>query len=292
MKLTKSNMETFLVTGATGNIGSRVVSQLLTKGARVRALTRNPESANLPPEVEIVRGDLSDPATFDRCLDGVDAVFLVWLAPVAAAASALAQIAKCARRIVFLSSPHRTPHPFFQQPNPMATLHAEIERLIQTSGLQWIFLRPGAFAINARNWWAQQIRQGDIVRWPYAAAATAPIHECDVASVAVRALCEDGHAEAEYVLTGPQSLTQKEQVSVIGEVIGRPLRFEEISPDGRNVRCALACLLPSQICCSTRLPPPSVNPHSSHPQLRRSLELRHSRSMTGRLITLPSFVRR
>jgi uncharacterized protein YbjT (DUF2867 family) len=239
MKLTKSNMETFLVTGATGNIGSRVVSQLLTKGARVRALTRNPESANLPPEVEIVRGDLSDPATFDRCLDGVDAVFLVWLAPVAAAASALAQIAKCARRIVFLSSPHRTPHPFFQQPNPMATLHAEIERLIQTSGLQWIFLRPGAFAINARNWWAQQIRQGDIVRWPYAAAATAPIHECDVASVAVRALCEDGHAEAEYVLTGPQSLTQKEQVSVIGEVIGRPLRFEEISPDAaKREMCA------------------------------------------------------
>lgn len=232
-------METFLVTGATGNIGSRVVSQLLTKGARVRALTRNPESANLPPEVEIVRGDLSDPATFDRCLDGVDAVFLVWLAPVAAAASALAQIAKCARRIVFLSSPHRTPHPFFQQPNPMATLHAEIERLIQTSGLQWIFLRPGAFAINARNWWAQQIRQGDIVRWPYAAAATAPIHECDVASVAVRALCEDGHAEAEYVLTGPQSLTQKEQVSVIGEVIGRPLRFEEISPDAaKREMCA------------------------------------------------------
>lgn len=232
-------METFLVTGATGNIGSRVVSQLLTKGARVRALTRNPESANLPPAVEIVRGDLSDPAIFDRCLDGVDAVFLVWLAPVAAAASALAQIAKCARRIVFLSSPHRTPHPFFQQPNPMATLHAEIERLIQTSGLQWIFLRPGAFAINARNWWAQQIRQGDIVRWPYAAAATAPIHECDVASVAVRALCEDGHAEAEYVLTGPQSLTQKEQVSVIGEVIGRPLRFEEISPDAaKREMCA------------------------------------------------------
>jgi uncharacterized protein YbjT (DUF2867 family) len=106
----------------------------------------------------------------------------------------------------------------------MATLHAEIERLIQTSGLQWTFLRPGMLAINARNWWAQQIRQGDIVRWPYAAAATAPVHECDVASVAVRALCEDGHGVAEYVLTGSQSLTQKEQVSVIGEVIGRPLR--------------------------------------------------------------------
>ncbi|MGA2590762.1 MAG: hypothetical protein ABSH32_12665 [Bryobacteraceae bacterium] len=69
----------------------------------------------------------------------------------------------------------------------------------------------------------------DVVRWPYAEAPTAPIHERDIAAVAVRALCEDGHG-AEYVLTGPQSLSQFEQVSIIGETIGRSLRFEEISP--------------------------------------------------------------
>jgi uncharacterized protein YbjT (DUF2867 family) len=55
--------------------------------------------------------------------------------------------------------------------------------------------------------------------------------ERDIAAVAVRALCEDGHAGAEYVLTGPQSLSQFEQVSAIGRVIGRSLRIEEISPD-------------------------------------------------------------
>ena len=57
----------------------------------------------------------------------------------------------------------------------------------------------------------------DVVRWPYLAAPTAPIDERDIAAVAVRALCEDGHAGAEYVLTGPQSLSQSEQVATIGE---------------------------------------------------------------------------
>ena len=44
-------------------------------------------------------------------------------------------------------------------------------------------------------------------------------------------MCEDGHAGAEYVLTGPESLTQFEQISTIGSVIGRSLRIDEMSPD-------------------------------------------------------------
>ena len=79
--------------------------------------------------------------------------------------------------------------------------------------------------------WAPQIRSGHVVRWPYLAAPTAPIDERDIASVAVRALLENGHTGAEYVLTGPQSLTQFEQVSTIGRAIGRALRIEEISPE-------------------------------------------------------------
>ena len=72
---------------------------------------------------------------------------------------------------------------------------------------------------------------GNVVRWPYLAAPTAPIDERDIAAVAVRTLCEDRHAGAEYVLTGPQSLTQLEQISTIARAIGRSLRIEEIPPD-------------------------------------------------------------
>jgi uncharacterized protein YbjT (DUF2867 family) len=224
-------MKRTLVIGATGNVGREVIAQLIASDVRVHAMTRNPDSANLPAQVEIVHGDLTIPDTLDLPLDDVDVVFLVWTAPATAVAPALARIAQHVRRVVLLSSPHQTAHPFFQQPNPMATMHKEIERLIVASGLQWTFLRPGMFAANALNWWASQIRAGDVVRWPYAEAPTAPIHERDIAAVAVHTLCEEGHGGKDYVLTGPQSLSQSEQLSIIGEVLGRRLRLEEISPE-------------------------------------------------------------
>ena len=241
-------MNHVLVIGATGHVGRQVLSQLPAKGVRVRALTRNPHATRLPPPVEVVRGDLALPETLDECLDGIDAVFLVWTALPAAIAPALERIAKHARRIVFLSSPYKTPHPFFQagQPNPESAMQAEIERLIEVSGLEGTSLRPGMFAANALRWWAPQIRAGcDVVRWPHVAAPTAPIHERDIAAVAVRVLCEDGHAGAEYVLTGPQSLSQFEQISAIGGVIGRSLRLEEISPE--EARRELLALMPAHI---------------------------------------------
>jgi len=224
-------MPKVLVIGATGNVGRQVVSQLVATDCQVRALSRNPDSAGLPRHAEVVRGDLTDPAGLDQCLDGIDAVFLVWTAPAETAPAVLRRIARHVQRIVLLSSPHKTPHPFFQQPNPIRGIHAQLERLIQESGLDWTFVRPGMFAANALSWWAPQIRAGNVVRWPYAAALTAPIDERDIAAVAVRALIERGHESAEYVVTGPESLSQLEQVLTIGEVIGRSLRYHELTPD-------------------------------------------------------------
>jgi uncharacterized protein YbjT (DUF2867 family) len=221
-------MNPILVIGGTGNIGRPVVTQLTARGACVRALVRNPDRAQFPPEVELMRGDLTCPDTLDPCLAGIDTVFLVWTAPAGAAAPALARILKHSRRIVFLSAPFKTPHPLFQQPNPSRVLAEDIERIIQASGREWTFLRPGMFALNARHFWGPQIRAGNVVRWPYLAAPTAPIDERDIAAVAVLAICEDRHAGMEYVLTGPQSLSQYEQISIIGSVIGRPLRIEEV----------------------------------------------------------------
>jgi uncharacterized protein YbjT (DUF2867 family) len=187
--------------------------------------------AALPAIAEVVAGDFTEPDSLDPALQGVRAVFLLWTAPLATAAAVVERLASDTRRVVFLSSPHQTPHPFFQQPNPMARLHAEIERLIAAAGLESTFIRPGMFASNARFWWGPAIREGDAVRWPFGAAETAPIDERDVAAVAARALYEDGHAGGDYVLTGPESLSQAEQVSVIGAVLGRQVRFEELSPE-------------------------------------------------------------
>lgn len=224
-------MNRILVIGGTGNVGRQVVHQLGATGARFRAMTRNPDAAGWPPQVEVVRGDLTVPETLDRCLEDIDTVFLVWVASAAAARGALERVAKHARRIVFLTAPLKTPHPFFQQPNPSRDMAERIERLIETSGVEWTFLRAGMFAGNARHFWGPQIRAGDVVRWPHLEAPTAPTDERDLAAVAVRTLCETGHAGAEYVVTGPQSLTQAEQVHTIGRAIRRSLRVEEMSPD-------------------------------------------------------------
>jgi uncharacterized protein YbjT (DUF2867 family) len=143
-----------LVTGATGRIGRAVVAQLLDAGVPVRALTRRSDAAGLPAAVEIVEGDFTVPESLDAGLQGVGPVFLLWTVPPATAPAVIERIALHAPRLVFLSSPHRTPHPFFQQPNPMAQLHANIERLIAAAGIGSTIIRPGMFASNVQFWWA------------------------------------------------------------------------------------------------------------------------------------------
>ncbi|MEW2492616.1 NAD(P)H-binding protein [Streptomyces nodosus] len=230
--MTRTHMPPVLVTGATGRIGRGVIDQLVGAGVPVRALTRRAEAAaTLPAGVEVVTGDLTVPASLDEALRGTSAVFLLWTVPPTTAAAVVDRLAAHTRRVVFLSSPHRTPHPFFQQPNPMAVLHAEIERLIAATGLESTIVRPGMFASNASVWWAPAIRAGDVVRWPYGAAETAPVDDRDIAAVAARTLYQDGHAGRDYVLTGPESLSQAAQVDIIGNVLGRPIRFKELSPD-------------------------------------------------------------
>jgi uncharacterized protein YbjT (DUF2867 family) len=230
--MTQTRVPPVLVTGATGRIGRAVVDQLVEAGVPVRALIRRSEAAaTLPAEVEVVSGDLTVPESLDPALRGASAAFLVWTAPPETAAAVVERLATYGPRVVFLSAPHRTPHPFFQQPNPMATLFAEIERLIAHAGLAWTIVRPGVFASNALFWWAPAIRADGVVRWPYGAAETAPVDDRDVAAAAARTLYEDGHAGGDYVLTGPESLSQAEQVSIIGDVLGRRIPFEELSPD-------------------------------------------------------------
>lgn len=219
-----TEQQKILVTGATGTVGRQVVSQLLDTGGDVRALVRDPDSADLPGGVELLRGDLSDPATLTAALHGVGAVFLVWpfTSPEAAtdiAPAVVEVIAEQGRRIVYLSAEAVGSEP--------ESFWAQLERLVEHSAAEWTILRPTGFAKNTLMW-AEQIRTDGVVRWPYAKAARSLIHEADIAAVAVRALTEHGHSGKTYVLTGPQALTQTEQVHAIGEAIDRPLRFAEI----------------------------------------------------------------
>jgi uncharacterized protein YbjT (DUF2867 family) len=222
-----ADRDTILVTGATGQVGRSLVEQLRQAGASVRALVREPGSARLPDGVAAVRGDLSRPDTVTAAtLDGVAAVFLLWPFPSAdGAAEVVDRMASGTDRIVFLSSMGAEPD---QAGTPF---HREIEALVRQSGMDWVFLRAGGFGGNTLIW-ASQIRSGAAsVRWPYAQAARSLIHERDIAAVATAALAGSVPAPATLVLTGPEAVTQEDQVRLIGEAIGRPLRYEEISPE-------------------------------------------------------------
>jgi NAD(P)-dependent dehydrogenase (short-subunit alcohol dehydrogenase family) len=184
---TFSDTGVVLVSGATGNVGREVVSQLTRKGVTVRALARTPNGADLPDGVEVVYGDLSAPEILDKSLEGVEAVFLVWPGlPTDFAPAVLDALKKHARRVVYLSS-MSVREDRASQADPITAFHAAIEQQIEQSGLEWTFLRVSGLATNTLGW-AGQIRTDGVVRWPCAAAARSLIHEKDIASVATQAL--------------------------------------------------------------------------------------------------------
>lgn len=196
-----------MVTGATGNVGGQVVAQLCAAGVPVRALTRR--VADFPDGVEVVRGDLRDPLD----LRGVDAVFLVWpLHAGAALPGVLDAIGD--RHVVYLGS------------GGVRGLSMAEQAALVAARPRWTVIRPSTFAVNTL-WWAHQIRAGDEVRGAHGDLGMALLHEADIAAVAVRSLL-DGLTGELFDLTGPAVLTQAEQVGVIGEVLGRPLRWVEL----------------------------------------------------------------
>ncbi|ADI09341.1 NmrA family protein [Streptomyces bingchenggensis BCW-1] len=219
-------MSEILVTGATGNVGREVVAQLLAADTTVRVLVRDPDSARLPEGVGAATGDLSRPDTLEGALRGTDSVFLIWpFLTTEGAPAVLKTLAAGARRVVYLSS-SGVRADTDRQTDPINQLHADMERLIEESGLEWTVLRSSTIASNARGW-AGQIRATGVVRGPDI-AATAVIHERDIATVAARTLTDDGHAGAKHVLTGPEVLSRAEQVHTIGQALGRPVRFEKV----------------------------------------------------------------
>ncbi len=221
-----------LVTGATGNVGREVVNLLLDDSAKVVAVTRHPTTAALPDGAHVVGGDPSRPQTLTSALRGVEAVLVspraLGDATAGAATVELLKLAaeQGARRVVVLSAVTVEYGGGYQR---FADAFRAVEDAARASGLQWTILRSTDYASNSLAW-APQIRSTGVVYGAYGDGATSTIHERDVAAVSALALMDAAHAGHTYVLTGPQSLTQRDRVRLIGEAIGKEVRWEEISP--------------------------------------------------------------
>jgi uncharacterized protein YbjT (DUF2867 family) len=211
------------VIGATGNVGRALVHRLVAANSPVRALTRDPERSGLPAQADTVRFQLDDPAPL---FTGVTRLFLY----AHATTPALLDTARRAgvQHVVLLSSGIIADGA--DETHPIHIVHATAEQHIRDSGLTWTFLRPNAFAGNAFQW-ARQIRAGNTVRGIFANGLTAPIHEDDIAAVAERVLLDEGHENTAHRLTGPEAISNTEQVTAIGQAIGRPLDYVEVPPD-------------------------------------------------------------
>jgi uncharacterized protein YbjT (DUF2867 family) len=222
-----------LVTGATGGVGRGVLEGLLKEKVLVRALSRDPQKRQLPQGVEVVGGDLNEPATMADALEGIRAVFLY------AQGSKLRDLMERMKQagveyVVFLSTIDATNAHYYAQYNRHR--HVEIEEAIADAGFKYTFLRPGAFAVNSVRFWRQSIVDDKIVRIPFPESQQAPIDERDISAVAVRAILSrelDGEA---IVLTGPESLTQRQQVGYISDALGRPIDIETISEEEARVQ--------------------------------------------------------
>ncbi len=207
-----------LVTGATGFVGRNVVTQLVDKGVTVRALTRNPAAAGLPAEVEVIRGDLTDPASLGPAFDGIDRMYLFPIEHTAREVITMA-VQAGVRRVVDLSAASVTAGLYV---NP-------VELAVEEISPEWTHVRPGGFMANMLQIWGPSIRNERVVRYPFGDQPEIPVHEADIAAVAVAALLEDGHHGAAYTLTGPAAITIRDQVRAIAEALGEDVRYEEVS---------------------------------------------------------------
>ncbi|MFC7456483.1 SDR family oxidoreductase [Brachybacterium sp. GCM10030267] len=207
-----------LVTGATGNTGRHVVAGLLAEGYRVRALTRDPERAALPEGADVVAGDVRRPADVAAAARGATAAYLIWPGTddeAAGAGEVIEALARRVGRVVYLSATEAEE----------GGVWGAVERAIRDSVPQWTFLRVSGLAVNALAW-SDQIHRG-VVRAPFGRMRRSLVHEQDVAAVAVRALVDDGHAGRSYVLTGPEAISQIDQVRVIAEEAEHDAVWEE-----------------------------------------------------------------
>ena len=212
-----------LVTGATGTVGSGVVTALQRRGLPVRAASRR-----IPPGVgtdgDGVRFDFQDPATFAPAFAGVSTMFLLRppaLARVRDLEPALrAGIAAGVQHVVLLSVQGADRIPVLP--------HARIEAWLRASPVRWTFLRPSFFDQNLTTVHGDAIRRFGELVMPAGRGRTAFIDAVDVAEVAALVLADPRpHAGRAYTLTGSESLTYGEVAGIMTAVLGRPIRYRQ-----------------------------------------------------------------
>jgi uncharacterized protein YbjT (DUF2867 family) len=218
-----------LVTGATGTIGSQVVSALAGRNdVTVRAAVRSAAKAeslkggNVTP----VDFEYTKPELLQKAVAGVDRLFLVtpFSQDQVDLGARLVDAAKAAgvKHIVKLSAFGADFEPGIQ----LGRWHRTLERYIAGSGLAYTFLRPNNFMENFINFYPPG--QDGNIYLPWGQGACSFIAGSDVAAVAAAALTSAGHENKAYTLTGPEAFTIAQAAATLGEVSGRKVHYVDV----------------------------------------------------------------
>ena len=191
----------------------------------------------MPAGVEVVRGDADEPAGLDAVFAGTERAFLMSSQAVGSAprpthvpALVTAAVRAGVSHLVLLSV-----YSGGEGDDAVAEWAGEVERAVVESGVPSTLLRPGRFMSNALQW-APQVRRGDEIAIPFAHLPAASVDPADVAAVAAVALTADASG-AVYQLSGPEALRPVDELSVLGELLERPLRAVE--PPLEDVRAGI-----------------------------------------------------
>jgi uncharacterized protein YbjT (DUF2867 family) len=226
----------YLITGATGDVGARVVDLLMHHGQRPRVLVRDEQKARalFGHGVEVRVGDLENEDSLQAALQGMDGLFLVNIGPRIPVRDELAaRVAKAAgvKHIVKLSSLD------VEHGLAIGAWHEQGEAAIRASGVPFTFVQPTGFMSNLLAW-APGIKAEGIVRASTGDGRRAFIHSDDIAAVVLQTLTSRYYIGRALAITGPEALSFAEVTERIGAALGRPLRFQPISDDEARQRYA------------------------------------------------------
>jgi uncharacterized protein YbjT (DUF2867 family) len=216
-----------LVVGATGTVGSRLVKQLVAAGTKPRALVRSRDKADAVGSFATpVIGDLSAQESLAAAFRGAERVFV--LAPPTQELETLernaldAAVAAGAKRIVFLSNYGAAEG----DQDWHFHVHGMHERRLASLGVDWTVLRPTRFMNYVPFVWPSVLNQGLLLE-PGGSGPMTFIDPDDIATVAVKALTEDGHEGQAYELTSEETYTAAELAELLSRVLGRELKVFE-----------------------------------------------------------------
>jgi uncharacterized protein YbjT (DUF2867 family) len=213
----------YLVLGASGLIGRRLVDALLKEGRDVRGATRKPQGP------EDVRLDLTDEETFGPALAGATTVMLMSRpgdedAHLFAEPFIEAMVSTGVRRVVVLSALGAERRPEFSL--------RKVELLVERSGLEWTHVRPNFFMqMLALPPLSTEIATRGTLSLPLGDAAIAYVHAHDVAALLHRALLDASLSGQGLTLSGPEALNHHQVVESIGDTVDRAVRYIELEDD-------------------------------------------------------------